>query len=761
MFRSSPAHVNRSNPPPAGIGGRVRALHVATSARGPASGAKAAKAQASTKADALVVASGTSTTFRLFDQVPDGIAIYIDGNGPRAAEERIRDAVSVVPAKGESDRRMAASASPAGARLDSRGATFLSPVSNPQSASGAAGNEGSEPSHLLASTKGRYDLRHGIASMLRPEDGGRGPSVCGCGISGFNVEAVRVHQNERGKAHASGVFRCDSAVLCPVCSVKRSMEIQQRLTVAVQACIDQGGSVWFLTPTVRRKLDQDLAKLRVGFQAAYREARQGVGWAVPSVAGGFLGITNVIEAPWSPATGWGLHGHSLLFFASPFAEPKEVRLGLVWQRAERAATEYPRTVRFVVRGGRLPRLSDLPDGEAAPEAHFWGLLDEHLIEEHEFTYAAQRPLCDLLMSRFLGKLPKHGLSGAIDAQGVEMVRNGRSAAKYLGKIASEVAHGWIKEGRKAASTSVHPFALAARGSIRGTDGEPMEIPGLENVSRRKAYGLWREYAGAMKGIRLGIITARLAEKLGIEPDKDEEKEGDQEFLEDGHIGDVPARMWNHLVRRCLAGSFLSWIEDEIDPSDGDDFRRGQFQEIRDFYLDSWLETGSDEAKLYARLWRCSGDDESAAEDEDSDASFLSNDGLSPSKWSAGLVERNRLACDAKRLRMRSAQPDRRGILSRLRTARIEVIDRFRRKDGFRRMLLQTAVARLHAEDAYGTFHRVRRVVADLAAEVPGIRPLEEIKVMRACERERRRSEARWAALPQATGVFADDIGDTF
>src|SRR5690606_16583781 len=98
--------------------------------------------------------------------------------------------------------------------------------------------------------------------------------------------------------------------------------------------------------------------------------------------------------------------------------------------------------------------------------------------------------------------------------------------------------------------------------------------------------------GAMKGIRLGIITARLAAKLGIEPTEDEEDEGEQEFLEDGHIGDVPARMWNHLVRRCLAGSFLSRIENEIDPSDGDDFRRGQFQEIRDFYLDSWLETGS-------------------------------------------------------------------------------------------------------------------------------------------------------------------------
>ncbi|MBZ9705355.1 hypothetical protein LB543_01250 [Mesorhizobium sp. ESP7-2] len=708
----------------------------------------------STKAEALVVPDGASTFFQVLDRVPAETFIDIHG-GP---EERIRAAASAAPEAAESDRREAASAVGAAGRLDSREATFPLSSSNPLKPTDSAESGGAKPSHLLATTKGRYDLRHGVASMLRPDDGGRGPSVCGCGISGHNVEAVRLHQNDRGKARVSGVFRCNSAVHCPVCSVKRAMEIQEGLTEAVQACIEKGGSVWFLTPTVRRKLDQDLAKLRAGFQAAYREARQGRAWVEPSEAAGFLGIANVVEAPWSPATGWGLHGHSLMFFASPFAEPKEVRLRALYARAERIAAGQARPV-----VGDC-RLSCLPDGEAVPEAAFWVLYDQNWTEEHEFTDAAQRPLCDLLMSRFLDRLPKHGLSGTIDAQGVEMVRSGKGAARYLGKIASEVAHGWVKEGRKAASTSVHPFALAARGSIRGKDGLPMEIPGLEKVAQANARALWQEYAAAMKGIRLGIITAKLAEKLGIQPMPEEQEDGEQEFLEEGHIGDVPAKMWNHLIRRALAGTFLARIENEIDPAEADDYRRDQFGEIRNDFLDSWLETGSDEAKLFARLWRRSGEDvdTNAEDDDDSDESFMSNDHLPPSQRGRAIVERARLTRDMKRLRKEESKlGERFSILARLRNARVEAITRFRRKEADYRMMLRNAVTRVHANDGHGTLDRVRWIIDALHAAVPQIRPLDEIEVMRACADERARFEAAQASRPQSTGIIVNDIGDTF
>jgi len=754
MLGSPPASVK--SPPPPSIGGRIRALHRATIERGRLAGERK---EAETP-DALAVAGGAS--FRLFDQMSEDIAIDVHGH----AEERVRAAISESLKTTEADRREAAQRERVAVPLDSRGATFHLTPSTPCGARGSEESDPVESAPLLSTTKGRYDLRHGVASILRPDDGGRGPSVCGCGISGYNVDAVRIHQSERGKASVSGVFRCDSAVLCPVCATSRAMAIEERLTAAVQACVEAGGSVWFVTPTVRRKLDQDLAKLRAGFQAAYREARQGKGWAEAAEAGGFLGITNVVESPWSPLTGWGLHGHSLLFFASPFQKSKAERLREVWERAvewsrEEQKKRVPKPPTYNA-DGTLTLASRLQSWEDGPEAIYGIYLDQQWEDEYEATVEAQRPVCDLLISRFLARLPKRDLSGTIDAQGVEMVRSAKGASRYLGKLASELAHGWVKEGRKERSTSVHPFALAARGSMRGADGEPMAIPGLESVPRQRARSLWQEYAGAMKGIRLGVITARLAEKLGIVPDADEEKEGTQEFLQEGHIGDVPARMWNFLLRKALAGTFLTRVEAEIDPTDGDDYRRASFEEIRADFLQDWLDSGDGEAKLFARVWQCA--EVEAEEDPDSDASFLADDSIPADRLARDRRrrwQRRDLAANLKRLRAHDrggvARPH---ILASIRDARLEAIGKFRRQDSLYRMMLNNAVARIHANDGHGTPDRIRRVIAELHAAAPGVRRLEEMDVIRACQRERRRFEEA-QAQPSRVGDIVDDIAATF
>ncbi|UYO41962.1 hypothetical protein KQX62_11990 [Rhodopseudomonas palustris] len=382
--------------------------------------------------------------------------------------------------------------------LVSRGNTFLSKTPNDVVNDKNVEVEDDTP---LTTTKGRYDLRHGIASILRPDDGTRGPAVCGCGLSGHNVDDVAVHLNENGRAYVSGVYRCDSAWLCPTCAPRRAFEIQDRLTAAARGCIERGGSIWFITPTVRRVHDQHLSAMKAGFQAAWREARQGAGWTKPAKAAGILGLTNVVEAPWSPVTGWGLHGHTLVFF-------------------------------------------DHCDADRAREA------------------------CDLLIRRFLDRLPDHGLSGTWSAQDAEECRDAQTAAKYCGKVAAELAHGWVKKGQKLASTSVHAFALAARATMKTPDGEPISVPGLARVSPKRCKDLWQEYAAAMPGTRIGVISAGLAKKLGIARADDDENDGVQQLLEDERIGTIPAPTWNRLVRRALAGTFLSKVETNVDPEDG-------------------------------------------------------------------------------------------------------------------------------------------------------------------------------------------------
>ncbi|WP_188909946.1 hypothetical protein [Aureimonas endophytica] len=400
--------------------------------------------------------------------------------------------------------RSDASARPGGPGLVSRGGPFLSEVSQPARETPEAPREVEDRPHLLATTRGRYDLRHGIAGALRPADR-RGPAVCGCGTASADVEDVHIHLTDEGRAYVSGVYRCDSALLCPTCATRRAMEIQGGLEEAVRACIGKGGMVWFVTPTAKRTRNQALAAMKEGVQAAWREARMGAGWKGPAARAGLLGVSNVLEAPWSPSTGWGVHLHALVFF------------------------------------------------------------------DHQDEARAERAV-RLLLARYLRRLRTRGLKASSGAQQAERCHDAEKAAAYCGKLASELAHGWVKEGRKEKSTSVHPFALAARATMRENDGAPLVVPGLERVTAKECLALWREYAACMKGLRLGVVSPGLKAKLGIvSASADDEAGGVAQTLEEQRVGSLPFTTWNSLLRRGLAGTFLGRVELEVDPLDGTGF----------------------------------------------------------------------------------------------------------------------------------------------------------------------------------------------
>jgi hypothetical protein len=195
----------------------------------------------------------------------------------------------------------------------------------------------------------------------------------------------------------------------------------------------------------------------------------------------------------------------------------------------------------------------------------WGVhLHALLFFDHQDEKRAGKAV-RLLLSRYLRRLSVHGLKGTSGAQQAERCRDAEKAAFYCGKLASELAHGWVKEGRKAGSTSVHPFAIAAKATLRSGEGNPIDVPGLECVSRERCRELWREYAAAMPGTRLGVISPSLARKLGIESEDDEEDGGVRQLLEEERIGQLPSPTWNRLIRRALAGTFLSKVEHGVDP----------------------------------------------------------------------------------------------------------------------------------------------------------------------------------------------------
>lgn len=471
-------------------GGIAARLQSAANARGPRTGSAAAQHVAHNSREPV---DGTAT--------PADSVLF---DAPTVPATTL--AVATVPTSGES------ASGAARPRLVSRGGPFLSEVSQPareateppREASDDDPREVEDRPHLLATTRGRYDLRHGIVGALRPADR-RGPAVCGCGVASADVDDVHVHLTGESRAYVTGVYRCDSALLCPTCAPRRAMEMQAGLEEAVRACIDQGGMVWFVTPTAKRTHDQSLADMKKGVTVAWREARQGAGWKRPADRAGLLGISNVVEAPWSPSTGWGVHLHALVFF------------------------------------------------------------------DHQDEVRAE-PVVRLLLARYLRHLRAQGLKASSGAQQAERCHNAEKAAAYCGKLASELAHGWVKEGRKAKSTSVHPFALAARATMRGNDSAPLAVPGLENVSAKRCLALWREYAAAMKGTKLGVVSPGLKAKLGIvSAPNDDEASGTAQVVEEQRVGSLPSTTWNALLHRGLAGTFLGRVEMDVDPLDGDGF----------------------------------------------------------------------------------------------------------------------------------------------------------------------------------------------
>ena len=170
----------------------------------------------------------------------------------------------------------------------------------------------------------RWALRDVAASILRPEEG-RGPSVCGCGRAGFEVEEIGLHLRESGAARTSGTFACDSGWLCPVCAPRKGQERRDRMAEVfdhVKAFRD--GQMVMCTLTVRHSRGQGLADLRKVVQAASRKARQGAPWARRKKHHGIFGVISAPEVTFSKANGWHFHIHTALLLRGTGAEAQDL-----------------------------------------------------------------------------------------------------------------------------------------------------------------------------------------------------------------------------------------------------------------------------------------------------------------------------------------------------------------------------------------------------------------------------------------------------
>lgn len=350
------------------------------------------------------------------------------------------------------------------AGLDNRGATLTPPLS-------------SEGDGFLSTTSKRFELRHGIGRMLRDPETGKGPAVCGCGRSGHEVEAVTITRRDSGAIGVGGVFRCDSAWLCPSCAPRQTLDRQSRVKDAVSALYAQDGTAVMVTLTVQHRAGDRLADLKRIVQTAGRKARQGAPWARMQKRAGVIGVLVAPEVTHG-RHGWHFHLHLLVLCLAQ-------------------------------------------SNSTAAEAG------------------------EFLIQRYMKYVEAEGATAKRLGQDVQVATSPENAADYVAKgLAWELAGRSGKVSRSAKGRA--PFEIAASAMT----GQPRD------------YALWREYAETMAGTRSCVVTAAMAEQLGIElADDSAQDEGEQELAADGvEVGILSPGTWNGLMRLGQAAALIRKVE---------------------------------------------------------------------------------------------------------------------------------------------------------------------------------------------------------
>lgn len=160
---------------------------------------------------------------------------------------------------------------------------------------------------------GRWRLKHSVASILRDvPEGESTPGVCKCGMSSRDRETVDLVRRAGGRPGVAGVFFCDSSWLCPSCAPKRAGERVDRLSRVFDAAEARGGTVVFVTLTVRHRRGQPLATLKKLVQSACADARRGAPWERAKKRWGIVGVVSSPEVTYGDRTGWHFHLHIAL-----------------------------------------------------------------------------------------------------------------------------------------------------------------------------------------------------------------------------------------------------------------------------------------------------------------------------------------------------------------------------------------------------------------------------------------------------------------
>lgn len=165
------------------------------------------------------------------------------------------------------------------------------------------------------------------------------PARCGWRLGGDVTVYADV---ATGVAHLSGTEHCGSIWACPVCAAVVRAERAREIEAAVQAHQAAGGSVLFVTLTLRHKRGDSLAMLVDGLLGSWRKLLQGAAWKSAKERYGIVGYIRSTEVTYSTSNGWHPHIHALILCENALTDAQVVAFGDEvhgrWARFAQAAT---------------------------------------------------------------------------------------------------------------------------------------------------------------------------------------------------------------------------------------------------------------------------------------------------------------------------------------------------------------------------------------------------------------------------------------
>lgn len=588
-------------------GGIAARLQSAANARGPRLGSAAARHVARLSREP-VDGARPPVTAALFD-------------APTAPA--IAPAVSATPTSGESASRPARGGlGTGGARLPPSGATSgrLAPPVLPSSSF--------PPVDIPAGTSSapaRYGLLTKVARLCRAglAEDERGPAVCGCGSPAPDTSSVGVHLRpgvNGPRAGFSGVKRCKSPWLCPVCAPASAKLRAERVQTATDAAFARGGAVALVVFTASHGLDTPLADIKALVATASSESREGRAWERVAESAGLAGVVVGQEVTVSRVHGWHYHQHLAVIVDG---EPSEDALAsLADLDAGTAADAHP--LDFIgplrpaelVEQARAHRLAEAirlavgrgkrkfgPPTREAVRARLPGALD---------PIAAEREEARRILAAGSGALPspyRVGPRTRVESDAVRVMRACRATVgEGMGPPTSEAVLPQLCRlaARDRALDIGHEIAERYKAAVRAAGGTvsdehgvfvrvadtaedaagytskgsmAWEVSGGHKDRTKAAASLtpwdlaraaydgdawararWAEYAEVMPGTRSCVITKSLAQRLGIQPAADDPP-GDEAFEErDGRVGSLPTPVHRTLKREGLLATFVARLE---------------------------------------------------------------------------------------------------------------------------------------------------------------------------------------------------------